>query len=118
MVNPDGLAYDLTEAHGGGHYRGWRKNRQPCPASGRRHRPQSQLRLSLGLLRRLVGEPGRRDYRGPRAWSAPEVRAMRDFVHSRVVGGRQRIRAHITFHTAGELVLWPYGYTYRTCRRT
>ena len=36
---------------------------------------------------------------------------MRDFVRSRVVDGRQRIRTHITFHTAGELVLWPYGYT-------
>ena len=36
---------------------------------------------------------------------------MRDFVQSRVVDGRQRIRTHITFHTAGEMVLWPYGYT-------
>jgi hypothetical protein len=32
---------------------------------------------------------------------------MRDFVLSRVVGARQRIRAHISFHSAGELVLWP-----------
>jgi hypothetical protein len=38
---------------------------------------------------------------------------MRDFVQSRIVGGRQRIRTHVTFHTAGELVLWPYGYTRR-----
>ncbi len=38
---------------------------------------------------------------------------MRDFVDSRVVNGRQRIRTHITFHTAGELVLWPYAYTAR-----
>jgi carboxypeptidase T len=36
---------------------------------------------------------------------------MRDFINSRVVGGRQQIRAAITFHTAGEQVLWPYGYT-------
>jgi hypothetical protein len=36
---------------------------------------------------------------------------MRDFVNSRVVGGQQRIRTHISFHTAGELVLWPYAYT-------
>jgi carboxypeptidase T len=28
-----------------------------------------------------------------------------------VIGGRQQIRTHITFHTNGELILWPYGYT-------
>ena len=36
---------------------------------------------------------------------------MRDFLASRVVGGRQQIRVHITFHEAGRLVMWPYGYT-------
>ena len=30
---------------------------------------------------------------------------------SRVVGGVQQIKAHITFHTNGKLILWPYGYT-------
>jgi len=30
---------------------------------------------------------------------------------SRRVGGRQQIRTAITFHTAGEQILWPYGYT-------
>jgi hypothetical protein len=37
---------------------------------------------------------------------------MRDFINSRVVGGRQQIRVAITFHTSGRLVMWPYGYTY------
>ena len=36
---------------------------------------------------------------------------MRDFVQSRVVHGVQQIRTHITLHTNGELILWPYGYT-------
>jgi hypothetical protein len=36
---------------------------------------------------------------------------MRDFINSRVISGRQQIRTAITFHTAGEQVLWPYGYT-------
>ena len=36
---------------------------------------------------------------------------MRDFVQSRVVGGIQQIRVHVTLHTNGEQVLWPYGYT-------
>ena len=52
MVNPDGGEYDLT----GSPYRAWRKNRQPNAGStDDRHRPQPQLRLPLGLLRRLVG---------------------------------------------------------------
>jgi hypothetical protein len=36
---------------------------------------------------------------------------MRDFVNSRVKNGIQQIRAHVTFHTNGQLILWPYGYT-------
>ena len=36
---------------------------------------------------------------------------MRDFLASRVVDGRQQIRAAITFHEDGRLVMWPYGYT-------
>ena len=36
---------------------------------------------------------------------------MRDFMASRRVGGRQQIKTAITFHTAGEQILWPYGYT-------
>ena len=108
MVNPDGLQYDLT----GKPYRAWRKNRQPTPGT-------SQIGTDLnrnygyrwGCCGGSSGRPSASDYRGPRAWSAPEVRAMRDFVNSRVVDGVQRVRTHITFHTAGELVLWPYAYT-------
>ena len=37
---------------------------------------------------------------------------MRDFLASRVVGGRQQIRTAITFHEYGRLVMWPYGYSY------
>jgi hypothetical protein len=36
---------------------------------------------------------------------------MRDFMASRVVDGRQQIRAAMTFHEYGRLVMWPYGYT-------
>ena len=50
-------------------------------------------------------------YHGPSAFSAPETRAIRDFMASRRIGGRQQIKTAITFHTAGEQILWPYGYT-------
>ncbi|MFC7649859.1 M14 family zinc carboxypeptidase [Streptosporangium lutulentum] len=50
-------------------------------------------------------------YRGTAGESAPEVKAVADWVRSRVVGGVQQITSHIDWHTYGELVLWPYGYT-------
>jgi len=49
--------------------------------------------------------PGTQTYRGPAAFSEPEVQAMRDLMASR------HFVAGITYHTYSELVLWPYGYT-------
>jgi murein tripeptide amidase MpaA len=114
-VNPDGFAYDLTGGpYGGGHYRGWRKNRQATPGSSAIGTDLNRnYSYAWGCCDGASKRPSADDYHGPRPWSAPEVRAMRDFVDSRVIDGRQRIRAHITFHSAAELVLWPYGYTYQ-----
>ncbi|GAA2103851.1 M14 family metallopeptidase [Streptomyces albiaxialis] len=108
-VNPDGGEYDIAT----GSYRSWRKNRQPNPGS-------SQVGTDLnrnwaykwGCCGGSSGSPGSETYRGPSAESSPEVRVVRDFTNSRVVGGKQQITAHIDFHTYSELVLWPYGYTY------
>lgn len=43
-------------------------------------------------------------YRGPSAFSEPEVDAMKDLMAAR------HFVAGITYHTYSELVLWPYGY--------
>ncbi len=108
MVNPDGLQYDLT----GAPYRHWRKNRQPTSGSGNVGTDLNRnYGYRFGCCGGSSGDPAAWDYRGPRAWSAPETRALRGFIEGRRIGGQQRIRAHITFHTAGELVLWPYAYT-------
>jgi len=108
MVDPDGLQHDLT----GSPYRSWRRNRQPTPGSRAVGTDINRnYGYRFGCCGGSSGRPGAWDYRGPRPWSSQEARAMRDFVNSRVVDGRQRIRTHITFHTAGELVLWPYAYT-------
>jgi carboxypeptidase T len=110
MVNPDGLQYDL----GGSPYRSWRRNRQPTPGSTRVGTDLNRnYAYKFGCCGGSSGNPAAWNYRGPRAWSAPEVRALRDFIRSRKVDGQQRIRTHISFHTSGELVLWPYAYTYR-----
>ena len=108
-VNPDGATHDIA---GSGTYRNWRKNRQPSPGSSA---------LGTDLNRNYPhrwaccggssGTPSSSRYRGPAALSAPEARALSDFVKGRVVNGRQQIRAAISFHTTGRLVMYPYGYT-------
>jgi putative cell wall-binding protein len=107
-LNPDGSEYDQSS----GTYRNWRKNRQPTPGTTA---IGTDLNRNYGYAWACCGgssgTPSSETYRGPRAWSAPETRAMRDFVNSRVVGGRQQIVAHLTFHTSGRLVLWPWGHT-------
>jgi carboxypeptidase T len=107
-VNPDGGEFDIR----GGRFHYWRKNRQPTPGT-----PYLGTDLNRNYDYRWGGggrtssNPQAITYRGPRPFSAPETRAMRDFMASRVVDGRQQIRASITFHEAGRLVMWPYGYT-------
>ena len=107
-VNPDGAEYDLT----GSPYRVWRKNRQPNAGSSYVGTDLNRnYGYRWGCCGGSSGKKSASTYRGPAPWSAPEVRAVRDFVDSRVVGGRQQIRTAISFHAAGEQVLWPYGYT-------
>jgi carboxypeptidase T len=107
-MNPDGWAADLA----GGKYHFWRKNRQPTPGwldVG------TDINRNYGYKWGCCGgsssKPYVWNYRGTSAFSTPEARALRDFVNSRVVAGKQLIRTHVTLHVNGELILWPYGYT-------
>ena len=108
-VNPDGAEYDIS----GGHFHFWRKNRQPTPGTSS---IGTDLNRNFGYRwgggGRTSSNPAAITYRGPNAFSAPETRNVRDFLASRVVNGRQQIRAAITFHESGRLVMWPYGYTF------
>ena len=108
MVNPDGGEYDLT----GSPYRAWRKNRQPNAGSSYVGTDLNRnYDYRWGCCGGSSGTKSALTYRGPKPFSAPETRALRDFIKSRVIGSRQQIRAAITFHSAGEEILWPYGYT-------
>ena len=112
-VNPDGFEYDLT-CGGSSHppYCAWRKNRQPnAGTSAIGTDINRNYGYRWGCCGGSSGTPSSITYRGAAAWSAPETRAVRDFVLSRRIGGIQQIKAHITFHTNGQLILWPYGYT-------
>jgi putative cell wall-binding protein len=108
-VNPDGWVYDLS----GDPYNLWRKNRQPNP---RNSNLGTDLNRNYGY-KWAFGEGGSNLvwsnlYWGPHAFSAPESRAMANFVASRVKNGTQQIRTHVTIHTHGELILYPFAYTY------
>jgi carboxypeptidase T len=108
MLNPDGAQFDIT----GDPYRNWRKNRQPN--SGSTHVGTDLNRnygYKWGCCGGSSGNTASKTYRGPKAFSAPETQAMRDFVNSRVIGGRQQIRTQVSLHTNGQLVLYPYAYT-------
>jgi hypothetical protein len=107
-LNPDGMRYDLT----GSPYRAWRKNRQLDSAGNAMYTDLNRnYEYRFGCCGGSSGSRSSITYRGPGAFSAPETRALRDFVNSRVIGGVQQIRTHVTLHTNGELILWPYGYT-------
>ena len=112
-VNPDGAEYDLTCTHSAKPpYCAWRKNRQ-------RNAGTSAVGTDInrnygyrwGCCGGSSGHASSLNYRGRAPWSTPEARVVRDFVNSRVVGGIQQIKAHVTLHTNGQLILWPYGYT-------
>ena len=108
VVNPDGAEFDIS----GGKFHFWRKNRQPTPGTtsiGTDLNRNYSYRWGGGG--RTSTNPQAITYRGPSAFSAPEARAVRDFLASRVINGRQQIRTVLTFHEAGRLVMWPYGYT-------
>ncbi len=108
MINPDGVAHDIA----GGKFHNWRKNRQPNPGTTAKG---TDLNRNFGYRwgggGRTSSNPRAITYRGTKAFSTPEARAFRDFLASRVIGGRQQIRMGISFHETGRLVMWPYGYT-------
>ncbi|SDG06526.1 Zinc carboxypeptidase [Sinosporangium album] len=108
-LNPDGGEYDIAT----GSYRTWRKNRQPNSGSSAVGTDMNRnWDFNWGCCGGSSSSPSSETYRGPSAESAPEVKAVADFVRGRVVGGVQQIRSHIDWHTYGELILWPYGYTF------
>ncbi|GAA4555027.1 hypothetical protein GCM10023193_00230 [Planotetraspora kaengkrachanensis] len=107
-LNPDGGEYDVAT----GSYRSWRKNRQPNSGSSSVGTDLNRnWGYNWGCCGGSSGSTSSETYRGSAAESSPEVRATANWVRSRVVGGVQQIKTNIDFHTYGELVLWPYGYT-------
>jgi hypothetical protein len=108
MVNPDGATYNIKDRV----YQDWRKNRQPNAGSSSVGTDLNRnYDYRWGCCGGASSSPASSRYRGAAPFSAPETRAVRDFVNSRVVNGRQQIRASASFHTTGRIVAWPYSYT-------
>jgi hypothetical protein len=114
-VNPDGGMFDLTctsSTNVHAPYCAWRKTRQPN--SGSRYAgtdPNRNYGYHWACCGGSSSSPASITYHGRAAWSSREVQVIRNFVNSRVINGRQQITAHVTLHTNGQLILWPYGYT-------
>jgi carboxypeptidase T len=108
MLNADGGEYDIQ----GDFYHYWRKNRQVTdpPDVGTDNNRNYGYRFDC--CGGSSDDPSSEIYHGPFAFSSPESAALADFVDSRVIGGTQQITSHISYHTFGELILWPYGYTF------
>ena len=101
-LNPDGAEYDIA----GGSYHFWRKNRQPnSQAIGTDN--NRNYSYKWGCCGGSSGNGGSETYRGPNPFSTPEDSRMADFMIA-----HPNVKTGISYHTYGDLILYPYGYTY------
>lgn len=101
VINVDGYVYTWASTNN----RLWRKNR----------RNNGNGTMGVDLNRNWgyewgglgTSNQGSSDvYRGPSGFSEPETQVMRDFITS-----LPRLRGHIDFHSYGQLLLSPWGYS-------
>jgi carboxypeptidase T len=101
MVNPDGHEFSRL------HDRLWRKNRRPNPDGSFGVDPNRNYGYMWGTLNVSTSShvPSDPTYVGPRAFSEPETRAVRDLIARELFGGV------ITYHSYSQLILYPWGFT-------
>lgn len=106
MVNPDGHEFSRTQN------RLWRKNRRRNADGTMGVDPNRNYGYMWGTLDINTSSHVPRDetYVGPRAFSEPETRAVRNLV------ARELFRGVITYHSFSQLILYPWGYTSRPIR--
>jgi carboxypeptidase T len=103
MVNPDGHEYSRS----GTTERLWRKNRRPNADGSFGVDPNRNYGYMWGTLDVPTSShtPSDDTYVGPRAFSEPETRAVRNLI------GREFFRGVITYHSYSQLILYPWGFT-------
>jgi len=98
--NPDGYEYSWTNN------RLWRKNRRNNGGGAFGVDINRNFSKGWGLNSGSSGSPSSDTYRGPSAFSERESAALRDFMNT-----MPPIDAMIDFHSYGQHVLYPWGYT-------
>uniref|UniRef100_A0A8C1VPJ0 Carboxypeptidase A1 n=1 Tax=Cyprinus carpio TaxID=7962 RepID=A0A8C1VPJ0_CYPCA len=100
VTNPDGFAFTHS------HNRMWRKTRKPNPGSWCVGvDPNRNWDAGFGGAG-SSDNPCDQTYRGPRANSESEVKAIVDFVKS-----HGKLKAFVSIHSYSQMLLYPYGYT-------
>ena len=99
-VNPDGYEYSRN------HDRMWRKTRsRNAGSSCIGTDPNRNWGYKWGG-KGASNQPCTEIYRGAYAFSEPETAAVRDFILAR----RYNIAMYLTFHSYGQMILYPWGY--------
>jgi murein tripeptide amidase MpaA len=106
IVGPDGFVFTQTND------RLWRKNRNPAPSGSNcagvdlnRNWPYKWDVTPGGSS----SDPCDETYRGEQAGDQPETAGMANFVDD--VASKQDIKLYVDFHSYGQYILSPYGYT-------
>jgi carboxypeptidase T len=101
MVNPDGHEYSRTRD------RLWRKNRRHNADGSIGVDPNRNYGYMWGTRNDDISSqvPSDDTYVGPRAFSEPETRAVRNLV------ARELFRGVLTYHSYSQLILYPWGHT-------
>ncbi|XP_076651252.1 carboxypeptidase B [Halictus rubicundus] len=103
VLNPDGYAF----THSSTSNRLWRKTRSPNRGTTCRGTDGNRNYDMGWMVAGASSNPCSDTYAGPKAFSEPEMRNMRDFINAR----KQNIKAYVTFHSYGQYILYPWGYT-------
>jgi len=85
LVNPDGVEKSLTT------YPSWKANARGVDLN--RNYPTKGEKVT-------VFKPAKQGYRGPKPFSEPETRAIRDFCYE------QNFESAIAYHSAGQVIYW------------
>lgn len=105
VVNPDGFVYTQTND------RLWRKNRSAAPSGS--SCVGTDINRNWNYQWSVPGgsstNPCDQTYRGPSAASTPEIRGLVSQIQSLQNG--QGIKLYIDWHSYGQYILTPYGYS-------